>query len=136
VLVAVMAFWPTPPKPGWGWDRPGALAVDLNAPEYLNHLADGANEWFKKRPETRQDLEQRLREFRRGCDTLIAAPHPQLSDADRDWLVERCRVWSGKLDQHVADLQTGTELTRVRDAADETIRKLIQALRDRTSVAA
>src|SRR5262249_58184255 len=35
---------------GWGWSRPGALPQDLPRGEYLNRLADGAEEWFHQRP--------------------------------------------------------------------------------------
>ena len=118
-------------SPGWGWDRPGALVAELPAADYLNHLADGADEWFRKRPDSRVALEKRLQEFRHGCDALIAAPHSQLAAKDRDWLKERCRAWAGKLEGHVADLQAGRDVSTVLAAADGTVRKLIDALRER-----
>lgn len=133
IAVVALTLWlQRPPATGWGWDRPGALALDMPADQYLNHLADSADEWFKKRPDTPEALAQRLREFRHGCDTLIAAPHEPLAQADREWLVERCRAWSGKLDGHLADLSSGTKsLEQVQTEADETVRKLMQAIRDR-----
>lgn len=138
LLIAATAWRlrPEPAPTGWGWDRSGALAVALPPDQYLNHLADSANEWFNKRPESADALAQRLREFRQGCDALIAAPHTTLAKADRDWLVERCRAWSGKLDGHLADLSTGAKpLEQVRSEADETVRKLMQAIRDRAGTA-
>jgi hypothetical protein len=46
-------------------------------------------------------------------------------------LVEKCRVWAAKLDAHLAALEGGVSAAKVRDDADATINKLIEALRDR-----
>ncbi len=119
------------PAPGWGWEKPGALAVNLPPREYLNHLADAAQDWFKKRPENASDLARRISQFRQGCSTLILAEHQALAPADRDWLRERCRAWATKLDGHLAAIEAGEDVTAVRAAADETVNKLIKAIRDR-----
>src|SRR5262249_31465422 len=116
---------------GWGWDRPGALEANRTREEYLNGLADSANEWFNKRPETPQALAKRLNEFRAGCSTLILAQHESLAQKDRDWLRERCRLWAGKLDKHLADLEAGKSVEAVRGEADATVNQLMQALRTR-----
>ena len=129
LLAGLGLWWSRPAATGWGWDRPGALTASLPADRYLQHLADGAEEWFKRRPEDRAALTKRLAEFRHGCQTLIEAPHPQLAPADRTWLVEKCQAWAGKLDQHLADLQSGQDLPKVQADADATVRKLIGALR-------
>lgn len=119
------------PAPGWGWEKPGALAVKLPPREYLNHLADAAQDWFKKRPENAPDLARRVAQFRQGCSTLILAEHAALAPADRDWLRERCRAWATKLDAHLAAIEAGEDIATVRAAADETVNKLIKAIRDR-----
>lgn len=119
------------PVPGWGWEKPGALAVNLPPREYLNHLADAAQDWFKKRPENAPDLARRVAQFRQGCSTLILAEHSALAPADRDWLRERCRAWATKLDAHLAAIEAGEDVAAVRAAADETVNKLIKAIRDR-----
>jgi hypothetical protein len=116
---------------GWGWNRPDALPQDLSAPAYLEHLADGAQEWYKKRPDDQLALANRLREFRQGCTVLIASPHRPLAAADRTWLIEKCRAWAAKLDTHLADLDSGQSVGKVRSDADDTINKLITALRER-----
>lgn len=138
LLVGAGFIWFQPPAaPTWGFDRPGALSASLPPDKYLEHLADAAEEWFRKRPESAPDLERRLREFRHGCDTLIAAPHPQLAAADRDWLRERCQVWAGKIDRSLVDLTSGAKPMRdVRDDADATLKTLIEALRTRAKAAA
>ncbi|NQV24935.1 MAG: hypothetical protein HQ518_11260 [Rhodopirellula sp.] len=122
-----------PAGPSWGWDRPGALTVELSGQEYLNHLADSADEWFKKPRDTKVALAKRLSDFRHGCDTLIEAPHRQLSDENRQWLVEKCKAWSGKLDDHLTALSAGDSVAKVSQAADETINKLILAMRTRAT---
>lgn len=120
-----------PAPSGWGWDRPGALAGSLPPRGYLEQLATAAEDWFKKRPESRPDLARRIAQFRQGCSTLILADHAALAPADRDWLRERCRVWAGKLDAHLAALEAGDDIEAVRKAADETVNRLISAIRER-----
>lgn len=133
-LICVAVFLNQQPAAptGWGWNRPGALTADVPADQYLNQLADSANEWFKKPTETKAALITRLTQFRKGCETLINAPHPQLSPEDRTWLIERCQVWAGKLDTQIVALQTGKTDLKTADAdADALVNKLIKALRTR-----
>jgi hypothetical protein len=132
ILLAIF-LWPVRQTKQLAWERPGVFDVSLGGPAYLNHLADAADDWFRQDPHDSQELEGRIRGFRRGCDLLLAASHPQLSDADRAWLRERCQVWSEKLDQQLADLAKGEDWSKVRNAADETIQKLIDALRKRAA---
>jgi hypothetical protein len=117
---------------GWGWSRADALPQDLPRDAYLNHLADGAQAWFKNRPTERAALNQRLTEFRQGCSALIESPHKPLSEGDRLWLVAKCRDWSATVGRLVVALQSrGEDVIRVRNEADETINRLISALRER-----
>ena len=116
----------------YGWNKPGVFDVALEKPAYLNHLADRANEWFDKKPATAEQLANRMKEFRESCDKLLAAKHPQLPDADRDWLYERCRLWAGKIDASLAKLNADpSQLKAVNTEMDKTVNKLITALRDR-----
>ncbi len=117
--------------PRWGWDRPDALPQDLPRSAYLNHLADAAHEWFHQRPDTPIALARRIAEFRQGCSVLILSPHRPLSAEDRTWLVEKCRSWAVKLDAHLAAVEAGRDPLAVRREADETIDRLIVALRER-----
>ncbi len=117
--------------PGWGWEKPGVLAVQLPPRQYLEQLANAAQDWFKKRPENASDLARRIAQFRQGCSTLILTEHTALAQPDRDWLVERCRAWAAKLDAHLIAIESGEDISSVRAAADETISKLIMAIRDR-----
>jgi hypothetical protein len=139
VIVGVLlwrAGQPTeaPPAIAWGWAKPSGIpAKDVPPREYLDKLADAAEEWFKKRPEDAAGVAKRLNEFRSGCSQLILAAHEPLTPADRDWLVERCRVWAGKLDGHLTALEAGREPLQVREEADKTVTALVKALRDRAA---
>jgi hypothetical protein len=118
-------------SPGWGWNGPDALPQDLPRNAYLNHLADAAHAWFNKRPDDPVALAKRIAEFRQGCSVLIQSPHRPLSADDRTWLVDKCRAWAAKLDAHLAAIQSGKDALKVRGEADETINRLIAALRER-----
>jgi hypothetical protein len=120
-------------KTGWGWIKPDAFPVELSREQYLKMLADEAEEWSRKRPDTPQDLAQRISEFREGCSRLILSEHKPLPPADRKWLVERCRVWAKKLDEQLADLEAGKTTAIVRAQVDETVDRLAKALRDRAA---
>jgi hypothetical protein len=139
VLLAVVAyqhyFPPQPPTSGWGWNRPGAMPDDLSPSAYLEQLADAAGEWSKKRPESAPEIASRIADFRKGCSTLIFAPHKPLSEADRKWLIERCRAWAEKIDKHLAALEAGEDPITVRSEMDATVNTLIGKLRERAQTA-
>ncbi len=126
-----VAVAPTPT--GWGWSKPGALPQDLPPGPYLARLADDAEDWFHKRPETSLALARRIAEFRQGCSTLILTNHRPLAPPDQAWLIDRCRAWATKLDAHLAALEAGADPAATRAEADATVRKLINALRDRAA---
>ncbi|MBT4863886.1 MAG: hypothetical protein HON53_02035 [Planctomycetaceae bacterium] len=117
---------------GWGWNPSDALPQDVPADVYFTRLADGADEWFKKRPETAKDLALRISQFRQGCSTLILADHRPLSAEDSKWLIGKCREWAVKLDQYLAAAEADDpNVQEIREQTDETVHKLIQALRMR-----
>lgn len=119
----------------YGWNKPGVFDVALAKPAYLNHLADRANEWFDKQPANAEQLANRMQQFRESCDKLLAAKHPQLPDADRDWLYERCRLWADKIDASLAKLNADpSQFKAVNAEMDETVNKLMTALRERAKV--
>jgi hypothetical protein len=122
-----------PPAGNWGWLRPGALTSELPRSEYLNRLAVEAGEWFARRPDQPAALARRIAELRQGCSAVILAAHRPLSPQDRQWLVRTCREWATKLDQHLADLESGTDLRELRVQVDETVRRIVQSLRNRAA---
>ncbi|MCA9109633.1 MAG: hypothetical protein KDA52_06780 [Planctomycetaceae bacterium] len=130
--VAVNQEAPPPAAPtGWGWDKPGAIPEDGPADVYLTQLATAADDWFKKRPEDGDGVKKRITQFRDGCSTLISSSHKPLSAEDREWLVEKCKAWRGKLDEQIAALDAGTDPLTARAATDEIVNKLMTALRTR-----
>ncbi len=137
LLVGVTLWMSRPTGPTWGFDRSGILTANVSSGEYLNSLSTAAGDWFNKRPEEPQAVAARLREFIHGCDTLIEAPHSQLSQDDRAWLVERCRTWKSKIEAQLAALESQRSTPiEVRDATDETVRSMQNVLHQRASNAA
>lgn len=129
VLVAVGAWmWSRPAAP-WGWNRPEALAARESPAAYLEALAAAAGEWSSEKPTTERALDRRLRDLLAGCDRLIAAPHAALAEADRRWLVERCEKWRESIAGHLDLLGRAHDVAKVRDDADATVGKLVDALR-------
>lgn len=115
---------------GWGFDRAEALSVQMPAPEFFKHLSDAGNEWFKKRPTSPAELEQRLAEFSHGCQTLIDAPLPQLDAASREWLQTKCRSWKGAVDQNLSRLkETPEKFGEILKESDAIVTRLVHALR-------
>ena len=131
ILLGVGLWRAMPRSEPWGWYRPGVFAQDVPAAAYLRRLADSAEEYFARPRDTTKQLEQTITDFRRSCDVLLAAQHETLNDTDRAWLRERCQAWSKKFDDQLAELRRTGDTATVRVAADETIRKLITALRSR-----
>jgi hypothetical protein len=117
---------------GWGGLRPGAFRHPPSPAAYFNILAEGAEEWFAKRPEDAAGLARRISEFRQGCTVMILARHSPLSSLDRHWLVGSCRLWASSFDRRLAEVERGEDpLLQVRARTDEVVREIAQALRAR-----
>ena len=140
ILVVSLTSAPAskPATTAWGWNKSGILMGDLSASEYLRRLAASAEEWTKKRPETRDELLKRLGQFRDGCTQIILAKHEPLSEPDREWLRERCQKWAAKLDAHRQSLEgcSPEELLKVRGEIDATVADLAQKIRERSETVA
>jgi hypothetical protein len=121
--------------PSWGWGRPGALAGQTQPKSYLGHVADEANEWFSQRPTDRASLIRRIEEMHQGCSALLAAKHSPLSEKDKEWLLERCRAWDAKFVEQLGKLKSGGDFEAIRAEADDTVRKLERAIRQRVAEA-
>lgn len=102
---------------GWGFDRPGALTQKLSARGYLEMLAAAAGEWSSKKTTTDEELQTRLQQFRDGCETLLAADHPQLMQQDRAWLLARCSSWRAQIERLLTATESGQPIEKVRSDA-------------------
>ena len=103
---------------------------------YLRELADSAEAWANRRPDSPAALAKRIGEFRMGCSAILLADHGPLPEADRTWLRERCRRWASALDRHLADVEKGTSVEQVRRDVDSTVTKIAAALQGRADTAA
>ena len=120
------------PSVSWGWGKPGALAKDVSREEYFNALANSADEWFKKEPQTAEELATRLAQLRQGCSKLLLTDHsPPLTDDDQKWLKDRCKKWATNFDARLADVEAGKDVEAVRKEADAAVTQLVKALRER-----
>ena len=120
----------------WGWNKPDTLAADASRADYLNRLADRAGEWFEQRPTESADVARRIQQFRSGCTRLIFAEHRPLSPAEKEELIENCRIWGRKLDKQVAALESGQNPLEVRKETDDLIRHMIDRLHEQAKKAA
>jgi hypothetical protein len=131
--IGFLATRPTTPS-GWGFSKSGLLAQNLSATDYLNELADAAADWFNKRPDSADQLANRLTDFREGCDALLVAPHPQLADADRIWLIEKCRSWRERINEQLSILDSSpASFPEVREQADEMVQRMIDTLEQKAA---
>ena len=122
--------------PGWGFDNQELLAADVQPDQYFEMLADAAGGWFNKRPVDNESLAKRLGQFSEGCEILLAAKHPQISTADREWLLGKCEAWKANIDQLREQVIAGEKDFSVALAeSDQIINKLEKALRERGEVA-
>lgn len=124
-----------PTTSGWGFARSGLLTANVSSAEYFESLADASGDWFNKRPTNSTELAARLRQFSKGCQELIDAPHAQLAQTDRDWLVGKCGVWKDKIDS--LETQVRTNELGFEDSmsnADTTMRNLQSALKERAKL--
>jgi hypothetical protein len=116
--------------PTWGWARAGGMPPEADRARYLQELADRAGEWFDERPADPVALARRLSEFRQGCAVLQLAPHEPLSPDARAELKKRCGNWARAFDGYLARVEAGNEdPITIRNEADATVRKLMDALR-------
>ncbi|HEX3150733.1 MAG TPA: hypothetical protein VHR66_21825 [Gemmataceae bacterium] len=135
VIVMMTVLMHRPPRPNWGWNNNRAINRGRTAADHLNALADAAEQWSNQPRQRTAELRRTLREMRDGCTSLLAADHRILGPEDHAWLLERCVAWGTLLDRHLADLQEGRSTDDVRAEADETVRKLVEALRQRAGEA-
>ncbi len=121
---------PSPPAGGWGWNQRDLFAGSPTPDEYLNRLADAGAKWRNKRPESKSDVGQRIRELRAGCQRLIDGNHPPLSTDQETALKTLCQKWAGQFDTVLADLDADRRTPlEARSAIDEVVDKLVTRLR-------
>lgn len=116
----------------WGWGKPSGLATDgSNAKNYLNKLADNAEEWSLHQPNDSAGVGIRIAELRIGCTRLMHSSYGPLTAAEKAWLLEQCRAWAKILDGHQQSLDGGMDPLAVRAEVDETVRAIAATLRDK-----
>jgi hypothetical protein len=136
-LLVAVGIWSLSDRGGfserpWGWSV--ATALDsAPADRYLDQLAAAGEQWFAVKPDSEAALAKRLEQMIAGCDRLIEAAHEPLAPEDREWLREKCRAWREKFVGQLEALAASHDVAAGRAAADETVTKLVVALRSRAT---
>lgn len=121
------------PKSAWGWQSLSEKSGPLTEKAYWQQLANLAEQWFDKQPNSSEALTQRLLQFRQGCSRLIFAKHEPLNAADRKWLQDRCQAWSKEIDGMVSKLEQGGSAAEIGGNADQLMLRLVKALRKKSA---
>ncbi len=127
-----VAVTPSPPET-WGWAKPDALVSNDAREKYLAKLSEEGGEWFNQRPETQTTLAKRLLELRQGCSAMMFAQHKPLTEADKEWLLNRCRGWAESVGYQLADLENGEDAIKVRDKVDKLMKEIQRELTKRAT---
>lgn len=128
----MIGFWVIQPsaKPtGWGFNEPGVLESARSETELLETLADATHAWFNKRPQNREDLALRLQQFDAGCQKLLAAELAPLRPETHQAVNEVCEKTRNEIAGYLAELNSGSDPSVVREAADQTVTTLEERLR-------
>ncbi len=114
----------------WGWQRADELAAITKPADYLDRIADLADEWKAQQTPTALALSERITEFRHGCTRIQLMEHNALNAEQRQDLLSRCQKWAKKFDQNLIDLETTGDTEKVRLAMDTTVTQLTTVLRE------
>jgi hypothetical protein len=147
VLLAVTAVWlfvhdlgrdgpsprPATSADSFAWLRPDAFPTEGTAKQCFDQLAKRLGEWQDGRPTTRAAMARHVAELRLWCTLLQFAELPSLPPAERNWLRDRCREWSLRLSDDLADLEAadGRDPQLVYDRVDRKVKEMIDSLRER-----
>lgn len=120
----------TPPAPqGWGFNKPGVLESSRSETELLENLAAAAHSWFNKRPQNREELITRLKQFDAGCQKLLTARLSALDGKTHNAVDAACQKTRQDIAGQLAQLKQGADFRSTQAEADETMNNLEQSLR-------
>ncbi len=129
ILVVAVMFIPPKPPTGWGFNNPAVLTAKHSEDEMLGVLADAAHAWFNKVPQDAEALALRLKQFDAGCEKLLKADLPQLSEETREEVRRVCRTTRERLQAHLESIESDEDFTAIKKSADETAVYLEEGLR-------
>lgn len=132
IAVGAFVLQPSPTPKGWGFNQPGILETAQSEDQLLETLADAAHAWFNKRPQTREELVTRLKQFDAGCQTLLSAKLAPLSPASHQAVDAACQKTRQQIATYLTELEQGSDLSTTQAAADQTMTTLEQSLRQLT----
>ena len=115
----------------WGWNRKNALEVQLDRVDKLNHIANLLSEWNSTKSQDAADLLIKAKQLRGSCDVLLAAELADLPADDIEWLKEKCKKWSAKIDLQIAKLSDPEQFDLVAGELNRLVHKSIFLIRSR-----
>lgn len=128
LIGAFVLMQPKPPT-GWGFNNPAVLTAKHSEDEMLDVLANAAHAWFNKVPQDADQLALRLKQFNAGCQKLLEADLPQLSEETREEVRRICQQTQDELSNHLKSIEAGEKFVDVKKSADETATRLEDHLR-------
>jgi len=129
LMIGLWVIQPPARPTGWGFNEPGILETARSEDELLETLADAAHTWFNKRPDNREDLALRLKQFDAGCQKLLEAPLAPLSAEAHAKVDEACRQTREEIAGYLSELEKGRDPATIRDEADQTVTTFEETLR-------
>lgn len=132
IAVGAFVVQPSPTPKGWGFNQPGILETAQTEDQLLETLADAAHAWFNKRPQTREELVTRLKQFDAGCQTLLSAKLAPLSPEAHQTVDAACQKTRQQIATYLTELEQGSDLSATQAAADQTMTTLEQSFRQLT----
>lgn len=129
IFVAVLHSGPSPSGRILG--QPGLTANNTaTSAEYFNRLAEAGATWKQHEPANEEQLAKLLTDIINDCEILIEADHDALSTDERTWFRDKCRLWKGKLETNLANLESGSSTFQdTLKATEQVMDKLVEVLR-------
>ncbi|QDU76776.1 hypothetical protein Pan97_38330 [Bremerella volcania] len=129
LLIGIWVIQPPAKPTGWGFNEPGVLESARSEDELLDTLADATHAWFNKRPQNREELALRLKQFDAGCQKLLAAELAPLQPKTHESVDAICQKTRDEIAGYLAQLSEGGDPSAIRNAADQTVTTLEETLR-------
>lgn len=114
---------------GWGWERDDWFDRATDAEEYIDRLVAGAKAWHNKPVDDFAEYKARLTQLSDGCQKVIDAEHPLLSEEQKKALRELCIKWQGKFIAQIEGV-TPENFQEMKDQTDQIIDKAVTALNE------
>lgn len=113
----------------WGWERDDWFEEAKTPKQYMARMIEGANAWGKKPVDSKDAYVTRLKQLMKGCQKMIDAEHPLLTETQKEQLVLKCIAWKEEfIDQFTEVTENPSEFRKTKKKTDATVEKAAIAL--------